>query len=68
MNPSDTRPRIDLDDDADVQAWARRLDASPEQIRDAVQAVGERADDVELHLKGSRASTTASREEASPSR
>lgn len=53
--------RIDSASDADVERWARTLDASPQQIRDAVQAVGDRADDVELYLKGSRSTTNTER-------
>lgn len=55
------RERIDSASDADVERWARTLDASPQQIRDAVQAVGDRADDVELYLKGSRSTTNTER-------
>lgn len=53
------RPRIDVRQERELRAWAGKLDATPEQIREAVQAVGDRADEVELHLKGSRASTNA---------
>lgn len=57
--------RIDIDDEQALRAWATKFDASPDQIKDAVQAVGARADEVELHLKGTRASSNASREAAS---
>ena len=50
---------IDVQSDDALATWARRLDASPEQVKDAVAAVGDRAADVELHLKGSRSSTNA---------
>ena len=55
--------RIKVDIDAEVREWARKLNATPTQIREAVQAVGDRADDVEMHLKGTRASTNAAQEE-----
>lgn len=53
---------IDVQDDASVQAWATKLDATPEQIREAVEATGNRAADVEMHLKGSHATTNADQE------
>jgi hypothetical protein len=55
------RDRIDVKQDADLRSWAKRFDATPEQIKEAVQAVGDRADKVELHLKGSRATQNADR-------
>lgn len=56
------RTTIDLNDDANVRAWAKKLDASPEQIREAVEAKGNQAADVEMHLKGSHATTNADQE------
>ena len=53
---------IDVNDDASVHAWATKLDATPEQIRDAVEAKGNQAADVEMHLKGSHATTNADQE------
>ena len=53
---------IDLNDDANVRAWAKKLDATPEQIREAVEAKGIQAADVEMHLKGSHATTNADQE------
>ena len=53
--------RIDVQDEAALQHWARRLDASPEQLREAVQAVGDKAADVEMHLKGARSSSNSDR-------
>lgn len=53
--------RIDLDDEQAVAAWARRLDATPQELREAVQAVGAKAADVEMHLKGSRSTTNSDR-------
>lgn len=62
QTPAGSEPdRIDLADDAAVQAWAKRLDATPEELRDAVRAVGDRAADVEMHLKGARATTNSDR-------
>ena len=60
----DTSPdvkRIDLGNEADLREWARKLDATPEQLREAVGAVGDHPDDVEMHRKGSRSSTNSER-------
>lgn len=59
------RERINVHQDHELRHWAKRLDATPEQIKEAVQAVGDRADAVEMHLKGTRASTNAEREKRS---
>jgi hypothetical protein len=53
--------RIELDDPQSVAHWTKKLDASEEQLREAVQAVGQRAADVEMHLKGSRSTTNSDR-------
>ena len=53
--------RIDVDDPRACAAWARKLDASQDELRDAVRAVGDKATDVEMHLKGSRATTNSDR-------
>jgi len=53
--------RIDIGDDASLRVWARKFDATPEQLREAVGAVGDHPDDVEMHLKGSRSSTNSER-------
>ena len=54
---SDTPERIDLNDKARCEQWVRKLNITHEQLREAVGAVGEDASDVEMHLKGSRATT-----------
>jgi hypothetical protein len=62
MTQPGTEPdRIVLDDEQAVAAWAKRLDATPEELREAVQAVGDKAADVEMHLKGVRSTTNADR-------
>ena len=53
--------RIDLGDTNDTASWAKKLDVTPEQIKEAVSAVGDKAADVELHLKGTRSTTNAER-------
>ncbi|HEY9238427.1 MAG TPA: DUF3606 domain-containing protein, partial [Burkholderiaceae bacterium] len=57
--PASDAARIDVADDARVRHWATKLDATPEQIREAVAEVGDLAADVEMHLKGSHATTNA---------
>ena len=53
--------RIDPQDEQALERWAKRLDATPEQLREAVQAVGDKAADVEMHLKGARSSSNSDR-------
>lgn len=53
--------RIDLGDAQAAAAWAKRLDTTPEQLREAVQAVGDKAADVEMHLKGAHSTTNSDR-------
>ena len=62
QNQTGQKPdRIDLGDTNDTAAWAKKLDVTPEQIKEAVTAVGDKAADVELHLKGTRSTTNAER-------
>lgn len=53
------RERINVNQDYELRDWAKKFDATPQQIKEAVQAVGDRADKVEMHLKGSRSTTNA---------
>jgi hypothetical protein len=53
--------RINIGDEAALRRWAERLDATPEQLKEAVAAVGDHPDDVEMHLKGSRSSSNSER-------
>ena len=55
------RDRINVNEDYELRQWAKKFDATPEQIKEAVQAVGDRADKVEMHLKGSRSTQNADR-------
>jgi hypothetical protein len=59
--PGQQPDRIDVQDEQELARWARKLDATPDQVRAAVQAVGDRAADVEMHLKGARSTTNAER-------
>lgn len=53
--------RIDLQDEQALAHWAKKLDATPEQLREAVDAVGPRVADVEMHLKGARSTSNSDR-------
>jgi hypothetical protein len=55
--------RIDLDDQAACDRWAKKLDVTHAQMREAVHAVGDNASDVELHLKGVRSTSNDERVE-----
>ena len=63
ISPSNESPaaRIDVDNPAELQRWSDKFDASPVQVREAVRAVGNHPEDVELHLKGSRTTTNSER-------
>jgi hypothetical protein len=41
--------------------WARKLDCSEAQLREAVKAVGNQAGDVEMHLHGVHSTTNSDR-------
>lgn len=60
------RKRINASQDHEVRDWSRKFDVTPEQLREAIEAVGDRADDVEMHLKGSRATTQAEQMKDAP--
>lgn len=51
------RLRINLNQEHELRDWSKKFDVTVEQLREAVAKVGDRADDVEMHLKGSRATT-----------
>ena len=48
------RTRISLSEDYEVRDWAKKFGVTPEQLKEAVQAVGNDAKAVEAHLKDSR--------------
>ena len=53
--------KIDVNDPQACAQWARKLDTTEDELRDAVRAVGDKASDVEMHLKGTRATTNSDR-------
>jgi hypothetical protein len=59
-----TQPeRIDVADGQSLAHWAKKLDTTEQQLRAAVEAVGDQAADVEMHLKGVRSTTNDDRVE-----
>jgi len=52
---------IDVNDPKSLTEWARKLDCSEAQLREAVKAVGNQAGDVEMHLHGVHSTTNSDR-------
>jgi hypothetical protein len=46
------RQRIDVNEDYELRDWAKKFGVSKERLKEAVQAVGDRADKVEQFLGG----------------
>ena len=61
IQPGVEPDRIDMNDPAARAQWAKKLDTTQAQLREAVAAVGDVAADVEMHLKGSHSTTNADR-------
>lgn len=61
QNTTSVEDRIDLNNAGQLSEWARKFDATPEQISEAVKAVGDHPENVEMHLKGSRSSSNSER-------
>jgi len=50
-NPgSPDRDRINVNEEYELRDWSKSLGVTPEQLKDAVQQVGDRADAVRKHL------------------
>ena len=47
------RQRINTNQDYEVRDWAKKFGVSEDQLKSAVAKVGNQADAVERHLKGS---------------
>jgi hypothetical protein len=45
------RTRIDVNQDYELRDWAKKFGVTPQQLKEAVQAVGTKAADVEKRLK-----------------
>ncbi len=48
------RTHIALSEDYEVRDWARKFNVTPDELKAAVGAVGNKASDVEAHLNGKR--------------
>jgi hypothetical protein len=48
------RERINVNQEYELRGWARSLNTTPERVKEAVQAVGDRADKVREYLKSER--------------
>jgi hypothetical protein len=46
------RERINVHEDYELRDWAKSLSTTPERVKEAVQAVGDRADKVREFLQG----------------
>lgn len=53
--------RINLNDKPGTEQWMKKLDVTNDQLREAIAAVGDKATNVEMHLKGARSTTNADR-------
>ncbi len=45
------RKRIDINEDYELRDWSDKFNVSKEKLKEAVEAVGTYADDVEKYLK-----------------
>jgi hypothetical protein len=45
------RERINIHEDYELRDWAKSLKTTPERVKEAVQAVGDRADKVREYLR-----------------
>lgn len=48
------RQRINVNQDYELRDWAKSLNTTPERLKEAVQAVGDRAEKVREYLKNDR--------------
>jgi len=60
-SPRAEHDRIDVSDPKACAEWARKLDCSEAQLREAVKAVGDQAGAVEMHLHGVHSTTNSDR-------
>ena len=48
------RERINVHEDYELRDWSRSLNTTPERLKEAVQAVGDRAEKVREYLKSGK--------------
>ena len=46
------RKRINVNEDYELQDWAKKFGVSKERLKEAIRVAGDQADKVEQHLKG----------------
>jgi hypothetical protein len=49
------RDRINVNEDYELRDWSKSLNVTPERLKEAVQAVGDRAEKVREYLRSDRA-------------
>ena len=55
QNPgSPDRDRINVNEDYELRDWSKKFGVTPEELKDAVKAVGVNAKEVQAHLEGAR--------------
>jgi hypothetical protein len=50
-NQGQDRERVNIHQDYELRGWSKSLNTTPQKIKEAVQAVGDRADKVREYLK-----------------
>jgi len=48
------RTRIDINEDYELRDWSEKFGVSKDRLKEAVQAVGDKAADVQKYLKGQK--------------
>jgi hypothetical protein len=48
------RKRINVNQDYELAGWSKKFGVTPDRLKEAVAAVGDRAEKVEAFLKGGR--------------
>jgi uncharacterized protein DUF3606 len=48
------RTRIDISEDYELRDWSEKFGVSKDRLKEAVQAVGDKAADVQNYLKGQK--------------
>jgi hypothetical protein len=54
------RARINVNEDYELRDWSKKFNVTPDRLKEAVAAVGDRAAAVQAHLSGDRPKTNGS--------
>jgi hypothetical protein len=54
------RDRVNVNEEHELRNWAQSLGVTPERVKEAVQAVGDKADSVRQYLSGGRSGDSSS--------